>query len=495
MNSEKDLINEINKAEIEAQEEFEIEEYFDLIKKTDFNLLNGEMVELDSSAPVKGIYKDKQVKARGMGVVIYMDKSKYGTSADENMNVHFPLPNEVYGLITLLWIGNFCKTLIPDTLIVNHEHGDIKKECHKQIFVSFTDKINRVIGPGSFVFNKETYLIMGQAARSPNALANYCRKNGNNGTGETYFEFKFPEPKPITQYLADIFSGADRIMRADGKTDVFKEVLRNEDFKKNYFDIFTKTPKRQQELMVTRKKELFQFRDDYIQHKQTELAPTWHFPAYAIEYMEHHDYSDQLAQVFDQIHYWFNTYCINNNPLDHSPTNRKRALFVYGKREQGKTRFFQSLLGDVNEDPDDNPFIVYCRTNITAKDFQRKEKTAHLLILDDIEWKEDKHKEMLKALMVGETTCIESKHVDNYKWKRNLPCVILTNEKRIYRKMKRLDVYKDSVLIVATYKYLGPPGTEPVHEERPPVEDEECKLEEEEYDRQIKEWVERKNNK
>ena len=489
-NDEKSIKNNTSE-NIEIREEFILEEHFNAIQNTQFRIGAIKEIELDeSNAPIKKNYTTEIVDAKSIGVVIYMDKSKYFDSPELNMDIHFPLRNEVFGLIVLLWVAKFNDTIVPLDMVVNHEHGKERKACHKQIFLEFKDKIRRVLRPSSFVFQGETFLIMAQAERKKGALKNYCKKIDPLSVGEVYFEFRF-EDVDLRTYLHDIFSGERKVLRENGMLDVFHELAYNPDFKTDYKKIFTRVSKKQKELMVVKKKELFDFKDTVID-KEEEKVFSWHFPQFALKYMKENN--NKLATIYSIVYDWFKTYCLNNDPLSHKLGTRKKALFFYGKRCKGKTRFFQSFVCSPDDDPAQCPFIVYCRTNITAKDFQTKEQTAQLIILDDIDYKEEKHKEMFKALMVGESTNIESKHVDNYKWTRSLPCVILTNEIEFLRKMIVRDIFASSCISVGTVEYIGPPGTEPKNDYVQPFLDDIVQQEFDNHKRAVEEWVAKKNN-
>ena len=490
-NSEKTEKN-ITSENIDIEEVYCVTNYYESIKNAQFRLGDIKKIDLDvTGAPIKKNYFTEMIDAKSFGIVMYMDKSKYSKAPELNLDIHFPLTNEVFGLLILRWIEKVNDTAEPVTLVVNHEHGVQRRECHKQAYICFKEKFRRVLRPSSVIFQGETYLLMAQAEEKRGALKNYCKKIDPNSLGEVYYEFKFDEGD-VKTYLHDVFSYKQPVLRVNGQLDVFKELVYNDNFKNDYLKIYTRVNKKQKEFMITKKKDILDFRDTVVD-KPEEKVFAWHFPRFALDYMKANN--NQLATIYSIVYDWYKTYCLNNDPLSHKLGTRKKALFFYGKRCKGKTRFFQSFVCDPNDDPAQCPFIVYCRTNITAKDFQTKEKTAQLLILDDIDYKEEKHKEMFKALMVGESTNIESKHVDNYKWTRSLPCVILTNEIEFLRKMIVKDIFASSCITVGTVEYIGPPGTEPKSDYIQPFLDDVVQMEYDRHKKAVDDWVAKRNNK
>lgn len=433
---------------------------------------NPDDFEVDKDCPAKKFYTDEKLCCKSLGVVIYMDKSRYTENPEEDKHIHFPYNNKVFGLVIIKWFESLVFDKKPKELIVNHEHGKIKKKCHKQVFLKFDSKIQCHLRPSYFELDGKRYLCMGQAAMSEVKLRQYCMKK-DEVTKERFFAFDFSAKRTMRDYIEAVQSdGLNELNEAqikvkDQTLDKILEAEKLDD--ETYFKIYNEASFHSKEILIKDRDKILEFRKAYDNLKNEVIINTWHFPQYAIDYMNSHD--DFLTKVYERCYLWFNKYCVNNNPDDHSLGTRKKALLIYGLRHKGKTTFIKSFIEDLDADVSKSPAIVYCRQNIAAKNFMEKEKTAQLLILDDVHFI-GKQKEMVKALMVGESVNIESKHVDNYMWTRNLPCVILTNNAYVYNYLTTSEEFKTELYPIAVSSYLGPEGTEPDYEEIEAYEDE-----------------------
>ena len=427
--------------------------------------------EMNKDLPAKKIYTDK-INAKSLGVVIYMDKSKYTGNPDEDAHIHFPYSNKVFGLVVLKWFESLSPNQRPKELIINHEHGDINKKCHKQVYLKFNSKLHCNVRPSYFDLDGQRYLCMAQAASSDVKLKQYCMKK-DKVSKERFFAFDFSAQMDLKEYIDLVKEdGLNELNEAQMKMkdEILSKILEVEQLDdKTYFQLYEEAGYHAKEVMIRDRDKIIEFRKAYDNMKKEVKHYTWHFPQYALEYIETHD--DFLSKVYNRCHLWFNKYCVNNNPDDHSLGTRKKALLIYGLRHKGKTTFIKSFIEDLNTDVSQSPAIVYCRQNIAARNFMEKENTAQLLILDDVHFI-GKQKEMVKALMVGESVNIESKHVDNYIWKKSLPCVILTNNAYVYDYLNRSEEFKTELYPIAISSYLGPEGTEPDCEEIEAYEDE-----------------------
>ena len=434
---------------------------------------NPEDYEVNKDLPAKKFYINEKLSTKSLGIVIYMDKSKYKNDPEQDKHIHFPFNNKVFGLVVLKWFESMVPNQSPKELIVNHEHGELNKKCHKQIYIKFNSKIQCHVRPSYFDLDGQRYLIMGQAASSDIKLRQYCMKK-DSITKERFFNFDFSAKMKIREYIDLVAEdGLNELNEAqikvkDQTLDKLFEVEELND--KTYQEIFNEAGYHSKEIMIKDRKNIFELRKVFDNNKIDLIEYKWHFPQYALDYINCHD--DSLCKVYTICKKWFERYCVNNNPEDHSLGTRKKALLIYGLRNKGKTTFIKSFIEDPNTDVAKSKAIVYCRQNIAAKNFMDKEKTAKLLILDDIHFI-SKQKEMIKALMVGESVNIESKHVDNYIWFKSLPCVILTNNVYAYIYLTTSLEFKTELFSIATASYLGPEGTEPINEDNELYEDDE----------------------
>ena len=72
-----------------------------------------------------------------------------------------------------------------------------------------------------------------------------------------------------------------------------------------------------------------------------------------------------------------------------------------------------------------------------------------------------KQEEMIKALIVGQNTNIESKFIDDKVWDVSLPCIILTNKITTFHYFCTSPEYKNETIKIAINEYFEPKGTEP----------------------------------
>ena len=432
---------------------------------------NPEDYEVSKDLPAKKFYINEKLSTKSLGLVIYMDKSRYKNNPEEDSHIHFPYNNKVFGLVVLKWFQSLVPNQKPKELIVNHEHGDINKKCHKQIFLKFNSKIQCHVRPSFFDLNGQRYLCMGQAANSEVKLRQYCMKK-DEITKERFFNFDFSAQLKIGEYINLVESdGLNELNEAqikmkDQTMDMLFEVDELND--KTYKEIYKNAGPHAKEVMIRDRKNILELRKIFDNTNKEEQVFEWHYPQHALDYMNSND--DSLSRVYEICYKWFKKYCINNNPDDHSLGSRKKALLIYGLRNKGKTTFIKSFIDTPDADVAKSLPIVYCRQNIAAKNFMDKEKTARLLILDDVHFI-SKQKEMIKALMVGESVNIESKHVDNYIWPKSIPCVILTNNPYAFVYLTTSVEFKTELYAIATSAYLGPIGTEPKSDENEFYED------------------------
>jgi len=181
------------------------------------------------------------------------------------------------------------------------------------------------------------------------------------------------------------------------------------------------------------------------------------------------DYNQrQLIKIFNLIKFWFDKYCVNNDPTDFSVKSRKLGLLIHGPRCIGKTIFCKSFLVDKDVQPESSPFIVYCKGSVTSVAFEEKKDTAQLVMLDDVTF-DQKQKQMIKALIVATSTRIRSLHTDRFNFSRCCPCILLTNEIGTFNYFITSDDFKNDLVAISIEEaapntpqiYLGPPGTMP----------------------------------
>lgn len=363
----------------------------------------------------------KKFNSKGLGVVIYMEKSKYKDSNEENKEVHIEhTKKEVYEFI--LKIIKEKKTFLKYAIIA-HEHGKNLQKCHYQCCFVFSEKLGIYLRPTEIKTEKCTLLVMFQSANNPNALFEYCKKdkdfeiygnveNKSKNTANVYS--KIINTKNLTnQEIIQIF-------REEGEEDDIRQFMyQGQNLLKNY------------ENMI----------------KLDEIPPfEWKFPDHMLEPQE--DLEKQT--VFNILHEWFLEECVNSDKK-----TRKKALFLYSReRGMGKTRFCKSLVNDP-------AYYIYNRFLINGDEFRKKESTGKLVILDDIKFsKSQEYIEMMKAVVAGEETDISSKYVQ-FHFSNGLPAIICTNNSEFFEYVCNEPSFNTQCVIVGFHFYIGPPGTRP----------------------------------
>lgn len=92
---------------------------------------------------------------------------------------------------------------------------------------------------------------------------------------------------------------------------------------------------------------------------------------------------------------------------------------------------------------------------------KKKETEARLVILDDLyPSTAAPFIEMMKALVSGESTDLQSKYCQHF-FDKNLPTIICTNNVKLYKMYKLDPMFKTQCYVIGFNFYIGPPGTEP----------------------------------
>jgi hypothetical protein len=352
---------------------------------------------------------------KAFGIVIYGDNSIYKEDKEENKNIHIDLQKSEIAY----FLFNKIRTELgvdATNIIVGHEHGDENKKCHFQCCVKLVKRISKMVGPFSADMHGIKILGMFQKAKTPDALWNYCKKDG---------DFYVHEPE-------EIFSNVwDRIVsKKDMSTSELTNVLAQGDAKS---------------LLMWGDKIQNNY-DNLLKAK--ELPPfEWCFPPHLLTMMEDQLTFPSTVLKIKAIDEWFKTQCVVEN------LSRRQALFLISlERGLGKSEFAKRLV------PDEG-YYIYCRNSLDAAEFKRKERTAKLIILDDVSYIGNE-KEMWKALISGECVNINTKYY-NYKWKGGIPCIVLTNEMSTVSYWTKCEAFSTQCSFVNIDFYLGPTGTRP----------------------------------
>ena len=392
----------------------------------------------------------KKLLAKSFGIVIYMDDSVYKDDPNLNMEIHFPVAKDIvfYNLLKTFYNKGICNKNALDYAIVAHEHGDKERKCHMQIFLTFDKKIQRQIKPGNFMINDVTYLYMAQNAKTPAKLRNYCRKTGD------FVEFM---PQSSIKDILKENNMIDELVDVDDPYDLLlnKEDLSDKQIKSIFKNCQVTEYKKD---FMSNTKKIYETYNTYIKIEKEVPDFKWQFPQHIFKHVE--DFSDSIDSksiTFVKLYTWFKTYCEPEGYF------RRKALFLFSlKGGVGKSYFARSLVPEISIC--NSPYYVYCRGSLDASEFMRKDKTAKLVILDDVNYI-DKDIEIWKALTVSEPTNIRSPYY-NFPWKHSLPCIMLSNNIKTLKYWLEAEDLKTRCLFIGIDFYIGPPETDKAENHR-----------------------------
>lgn len=385
-----------------------------------------------------------KINAKSFGIIIYMDDSMYSDDPFLNNNIHFPITKEILiiNLLKDLYDKNIANKNNLSCLIAGHEHGDENNKCHLQIFIQFDSKIRKDIKPGKFIINNNTYLYMSQRCKNPGKLRNYCKKDND------FYEIN-PD-KPIKELLKE--SGLlNELMDVDDPYDIMlnKEDLSEKQIKNIFKDCKITEYKKD---FMTNSKKIYETYNNYIKEEYDYPEFKWNFPKHMYEQISDDFNNEKLeTKTYTKLYTWFKTYCEPEGYF------RRKALFLFSLAGGvGKSYFARSLVPEISIC--NSPYYVYCRGTLDASEFIRKNKTAKIIILDDVNYI-DKDIEIWKALTVSEPTNIRTPY-HNFPWKNSLPCIMLSNNIKTLKYWMETEDLKSRCIFIGINFYIGPPGTD-----------------------------------
>ena len=362
-------------------------------------------------------------------------------------------------------------------ILIGHEHGTKNFKCHIQGYIEFEKRINKIIKPGIFTvpfldpnsnYEKKDieYLIMFQSSKNSFALQNYIKKKDEVVKDNKFMCFDYED-----KTIKDIFQNADPDY-PDNSNPCLNEydlllTSPNLDIQQLQDIAIKSNDNRIKQFVLVNSDKILKFSSSIRNFEIPEFK--WNFPSYIDQFLK--DYNENkidqrnlknidLERFYKNFKIWFDKYCINNDPLNISPSGRKKGLFIYGDRGIGKTFLIKSLVMKVDEDEKDNPFLVYCRGTLAWERFKDKLNTAQLILLDDCQFLA-KQKEIFKALIVGQSTNFKSNYIDNEYWNRSCPCVVLSNNIYVLKYVLTSKEFNEDLYILSIKDYIGPPGTQP----------------------------------
>ena len=366
----------------------------------------------------------KRFNSKGIGAVVYMEPENYETG-EKIENIHINAAKfEIYNAICDLFFPT--KKNILKYGIIGHEHGSKLKKCHYQCGFIFTDKLNMILSPGKFTIRNITYLVMFQSVQNPNAIMTYCKK----------------------EHDYTILGEGNGLQSKESKTcsGIFTKILSNNNLTKKEIIELVKNEGDEED------KKYFLYGGEKLLNNYTNMikinekpAFEWRFP----EHMRDQTLDTEKVAVYNLIYKWFQEECVPEK------TFRRKALVLFSMRRAcGKTEFAKRLVPH----PD---YYIYCRSSINGQQFEKKESEARLVILDDLYPSTSApFMEMMKALVSGESTDLQSKYCQHF-FDKNLPTIICTNNIKLYKMYKLDPMFRTQCYVIGFNFYIGPPGTEP----------------------------------
>jgi hypothetical protein len=353
------------------------------------------------------------------GMVVYMIPSNYSENIEENKNIHFNHhKSEILKIIYQLCVTHL--RIKPEdimNILVGHEHGTTNHKCHMQVCIFLNKKIHKKISPGEIKYQDRTYLYMAQKCKNPQALYQYCKKEGDHiSMNDKYSrvktgneENKFSIPKLIVENQG---KEKDEIMELCFQTNpeyTMNKLIQIEKYFKNYHNTNT-----------------------------TEFK--WTIP----EHILNSNHLPHKKIVFHIKKYFIPEF---------SEKDRRKALIILSPPNFGKTCFAKSLVSH-------SDFYIYYRSGMTSSALKNK-KTAKLLIIDDIKYPKDEQIEEYKGLFSSQEITVRGPWINESL--PGLPCILLTNNYALCSLFLNHPEFKGRFNIVCLGQdkedYLGPEGT------------------------------------
>jgi hypothetical protein len=378
--------------------------------------------EFESTTGTVSTAKSWRIHAKSIGMVVYGTKSLYSSEHDgelaskENLTIHIQEPPRTVMDIVLEWAGSISQEV--DQILVGHEHGSGNGKCHYQCIVTFYKKADLLVKP--FQSPDGGLLFMYQKAKSPNALAHYCKKEGD-------FTYLYPEKLVSKVYT---LKGSQVVV------DPYATIVTNSSKLSN--------PEARQLIKDLAPRDYFMNYSNIC--KAIDNVCTPEIPEFEWRWPEWTASLPQNCRI-DAIRKWYDKWCVPD-------LTRRKALVLYGKHALGKTRFAKSLVSDEH-------YYVCFSNRFTVGATDRKGVSPKLLILDDMEYPAQDNIECWKQLLTGQKTAIRDCYM-NYQWEFEVPCIICTNKLSLVTRLVKDPAFQGRVFAVEVEDYMGPPGTKPV---------------------------------
>lgn len=429
-------------------------EIFDDSEKEELHMLDDGAIKdieefgwVDENDAIKSYQDKRKFDSKSFGIVIYGDNSMYDSDIEKNKSIHFKHTKEeiFYCLLVVLHeqIGN---RRVKEA-VIGHEHGEKNSKCHMQVYIRFFDRIHTSLKPSNFEYEGEKFLYMAQSARSCVALKKYCKKEGD------YIEIEF-DGKTLYEILDDEKMLHNKKVKC--ARNVYETLVSENNYdEEDVVDLFKKgglVEKR--DFMIYGKKILSNYNLFFKDNKKDIIPFEWKFPQHMLDYVNNivpiSKLNEKKKGVYTMLYNWYVNNCLRNE------NERKKALFLFSiEGAKGKSYFARNLVPQISEG--NSPYYVYCRGTLDGKEFEKKQKTAKLIIIDDVNYI-SKDIEIWKALTVSEPTNIRTPYY-NDMWSRKLPCIILSNNISTLRYWSTEPSLNTRCVFVSVDFYIGPPDT------------------------------------
>lgn len=387
---------------------------------------------------------ETKLNCKSFGIVIYMDASYYDTEISKNDVIHIPISKEdvMVGLFKKFYEMKLGDKIV-DNFVIGHEHGKENHKCHMQIFIKFESKIQKQLDTGVFEYLGVKFLFIVQRCKSPKKLREYCKKGGD--FLESFLDKKIKDVLRDHSVISETFDVDDPYDILLTRTDLSEENIKTifstcnvTEYKKNF---------------INNSKQIFDTYNKYIKIEEKVPDFKWKFPQHMLDYI--HDLMNVKTtkfEVYTCIYNWYKKYC----DVKQEDVIRRKALFLFSiKGGMGKSYFARGLVPEISVGI--SPYYVYCRGTLDGGEFAKKQKTARLVILDDINYISNDI-EIWKALSVSEPTNIRSPY-HNIPWLKSLPCIMLSNNVKTFKYWLETEDLKSRCIFIGIDFYIGPPGT------------------------------------
>lgn len=418
-----------NKAIDKKSKELEEKYNCDSVKMARLNEFKTKLTDenFDSSLS-SDVQKEKyKLRAKNFGIVLYAEPEFYNSELSKLSSlpdgilkhIHINVDKNVVLEELKAFLGA-TYNIFCEKVVVGHEHGSNNGKCHFQCCVFGQKEVHKTFSPFVLLIPVENSIMpikllgMFQKVRNPHAIINYCKKENDFAIWETEVKTRKKNDSIENCFYHDI----EKFMEGDGA-----------EFVKSMMTVGGR---------ITRDA-LFMgkhIEENFNKYLKSKPLPEFNW-IYPTVFSEEKHQNKHYKIAIDE---WLKFECY---PIQ----DRRKALFLYSERGFGKTEFAKRLVPD-------EAYYIYCRASLDGRQFKEKEKTAKLVILDDITYS-PRDIELWKALLSGQETNINTKYCNEH-FKHGLPTIVLTNDYNTFLEWTSHDMFKNQCYFVTIDEMIIP---------------------------------------